>query len=236
MMSLLRILAASASVLLLTACGESVSTRSPHPVDGGGGTQGDPSVRPPDQHEPEDSTGGRGAAAIPSLGNCPPTPPDIASPCEWENLPCTYGDDPISSCRTTTTCTAGRWEDSSAECLKTPEGYCPPEIPSGSCEPLDERGEPARYGDGRIPCVYGQGTYCYCVHCPEGDCSVGTSWECIQPPPDLLCPELLPNFGEFCATAGLTCAYGDACREGGVRVCRDGVWYPRSVDCSEEPL
>ena len=92
-------------------------------------------------------------------------------------------------------------------------------------------GTPTPFEDSEIGCVYDDGTVCICRVCPRGLCDNGPGWQCILPPEDPECPVLAPNIGEECSVDGIACDYGDPCVSGALRICRLGVWHPRSYSC-----
>jgi hypothetical protein len=177
----------------------------------------------------------RPTGETPSLVNCPSFTPVEDLACEFENIVCTYGDNPVAECRQKMTCTSGKWRALDQRCPQPPNGYCEDLEPQAACIPIDVEGQQARFGSGQVACVREQNSYCYCEECPDGDCENGYRWSCTSAPEDLACPALLPNLGQPCVDRGLTCRYGDPCRGGGLRVCRDGAWHPRGVDCLENP-
>lgn len=202
----------------------------------------DPSVAPPmpDGIPPPGETPSNDeehlppGGGVPDLSHCPASEPEDQSPCAPDGLVCTYGGAPRAECRSRADCPSGQWKIQSGTCVEPPEDYCVAIQPGDACVPLALDGSEAPYGNGQIACVTADNAYCNCVYCPQ-DCQSGYAWECMPPPDPASCPPLLPNIGAPCETQGVTCAYGDACHGGGTRVCRNGVWYPRSVSCPETP-
>jgi hypothetical protein len=202
------------------------------PDRGGSAGMGSGGTNPPAGSSGSAGSGGSGGS-LPSLAECPTSQPTTGSPCDLEGIVCSYGDDPLASCRAVMSCSAASWVIGMKPCARPPEGYCSPERPDGVCNPLDPSGGPSQFGNGKIACVYADNEYCYCNECSGSTCPGEFAWECQPPPDDPECPVLLPNVGEPCTAQGVTCTYGDQCRDGGIRTCRERVWYPGSTSCPE---
>ena len=172
---------------------------------------------------PEPPRSGRNGGDEPTdthfdLANCPVDQPREGETCDKPPLVCSYGTERVAGCRVHMLCRTEDpvWRQANIRsgCIQPPEGRCPAEMPQGACMFGQDAASQA-------PCVYGEGTYCYCEY-PDG-------WACKEPPGG--CPAAAPNFRDACAEQGLGCEYGDPCR-GGLRViCREGYWQPVGYAC-----
>lgn len=167
-----------------------------------------------------------------TLAECPPVPPSEGGECDAAQALCTYGDSVRAECRERWRCTGSSgWRLEPTECPEVPDAYCPDVPPDGDCTPLDALGNQVEFQDGEIACTYADSTVCVCRDCSDEACAGGPNWECIHPPEDLDCPTGAPNIGQPCEVQGLVCDYGDPCVSGALRMCREGVWHPRSYSC-----
>lgn len=212
------------------------------PMGDGDAPAEDESDLPPghEEQEPADEPGDRDRPAggdVADLRNCPETEPVADTECGDGPLLCTYGDGLRPECRGRWRCNDGLWADGREQpCSMVPDGYCAEGGNlEGSCEPLDADGAGKEHGNGEVSCGYDDGQVCLCLECLLGSCTASHEWTCTASPEleDERCPTTLPNIGGPCAENGIACDYGDPCVAGGLRICRNGVWYPRSTSCSD---
>lgn len=147
---------------------------------------------------------------------CGTTVPADGAPCAREGLVCEYGTDPRRNCRTTATCTAGRFSLAVAGCPPPATDVCPAtrEMAAGQgCGVRDAY------------CTYGE-LACHCTDCPRnapicGPMSV-LRWDCDVPSTLPNCPIAMPPQGAPCGPEGTVCRY--SCGPSNGRTCMGGVW------------
>lgn len=149
---------------------------------------------------------------------CPPTPPRVLSECTplgGTRSFCSYGDDPVQSCRDVYVCTADHIFEKLPPCSKP---ACPKDIADGVPCTSDEKFQ---------LCAPAPGTRCVCG---------GTEFRCMGPPPDPRCPLVSPNSGAKCTVEGATCDYSiyppgwaDVGPVGFVADCKGGLWQWRGI-------
>jgi hypothetical protein len=160
-----------------------------------------------------------------SDGACPESPPTPGTTCMPDPTPtgfggadCSWGDDPRPQCRTLASCPDGQWQvtpPDPAICDVPPlPRMCPEVLPAteSTCD------------DANLACWYDGGTVCVCSPCAGGSAYPlcqdidPPQWACATPPRG--CPYPLPQAGDPCEVAGLSC--GPSCEQ--PVVCEDGVW------------
>lgn len=147
---------------------------------------------------------------------CGATPPSDGASCAREGLVCEYGSDPRRSCRTTATCTGGRFSLAVAGC---------PPPPLDTCPATREAAAGQRCAVRDAYCTYGE-LSCHCTDCPRnvplcGPMSV-LRWDCDVPSTLPNCPAAMPQQGAACAPEGTVCRY--SCGPSNGRTCTGGVW------------
>jgi hypothetical protein len=189
---------------------------SPTPADGQAKSDAGDCIPEPTQMSPtptastdnsscrsECETKGERAEPLPSP-SCPSGEPSVGSACADVSGLCGYGESQYGGCRSVYSCDSGVWKRDArfpGECPSQTQDYCP-EDPTADGLPCIV----SDVGSG-VPCEFPEGIGCYCVGAHNFPGEQG-SWECYAPPPNGDCPEVLPNFGEGCPTAGLQCRYG----------------------------
>ena len=190
--------------LVLSACGGGGSSGS-----GGGGTGGQTSTGGM-------STGGMGAGGSTTSSStvgptgCPLDEPAAMGTCSVADLRCTYGDNAAPRCRRGYVCQGGSWQVDGLGCDADPPAC--PDAPGGT-ECVSQQ----------ALCVSGA-LFCICGPCGGAGCpDAPWFWSCGAPP-DTGCPDILPNDGTACDSAGLSCHYGIFCAEEATAKCVNGAW------------
>jgi len=172
-----------------------------------------------------------GSGGAPPAARCPSTMPTDGASCTGTIGPCSYGDHPLTYCRSTAGCGNGKWTVTPvpAECTQLAPN-CPASLPSGACD-----------YQANVNCIY-QSSYCWCaVCCDAPGCNVfcggqpqGTKvWGCSAAPAgNQNCPGATPNQGAPCELPTGTACVTNPC---GLNVtCENGAWkweYKNDFSC-----
>jgi hypothetical protein len=212
---------AIAAIAFLIGCGGSTGTTVTTGVHGdAGGASADAPVLP----ATADAAGDTAA-----LIACPIAQPAPDSACSTTLL-CSWGDHPLTSCRSRGVCAKGKWSITPPPpvCAMNPP-ECPATRPSGICTAAS-----------KFWCLYDRQISCTCTACCNAPgCSAfcdkepqGTVvWTCEGPPPlGAGCPPVVPNQGAPCnAPPTLGCPSLNC---GLVVTCMNGVWtYGGNANC-----
>ena len=159
--------------------------------------------------------------------SCPTTPPLPGTSCvEPPSGVCEYGNSLVIGCRQHYTCNFGSWQ------LQTGQA-CSPVDPVGvnGCPPTTSVNGQVCGKDGQV-CALPASAVCECASCGGGGpCTFPPKWECASPPGGL-CPNLAPDTGQPCGSAGAICNYGAPCSQtSAVRQCSGGVWVNLAIAC-----
>jgi len=215
----LSVLAATASVVLSSAC----STAPSLAVDGGGAARdrADAGIVGQDGSSQRDF----GCEAGPGVAYvvCPPTPPAFGTACPALGEDCEYGSSWWLGCNLVVRCTASGWAQAPAELqqgchLRDAGGSCPATWVEASAIDASLATCPA------AECQYPEG-YCVCMFLcgsvgqwrPE----IRGSWYCA--PATSECPSPRPDLGTGC-TKTAACTYGEQCGCGEDLQCVGDVW------------
>ncbi len=159
---------------------------------------------------------------------CPVSNPEASSPCEQDGLKCSYGTSLVAYCREYFECVDHVWTTTQSSCVSQTEGFCP-------STPQPEQACVVGRINSFVPCEYPGAVVCYCLGNPVGRMGAAGEWECYGPPPNGNCPEVLPNLGDGCSTAGQFCEYGvvgQGCDAPYASVyCRQGAWESAGEVC-----
>jgi hypothetical protein len=152
-----------------------------------------------------------------------PCPSDVSKITDWlctEGLTCEFATDPRVECRTTSTCTQGKWVTT------VPKGCSP--LPTVTCPATRDAAAGQSCSSEGAYCSYA-GLTCACTNCTNGpvvSCTGAPTWHCDVPNADATCPAATPLLGSACGKEAQTCTY--ACGTSGARVCKGGAWYSAS--------
>ena len=172
------------------------------------------------------ASGGVGGAARLA---CPADIPIVDSPCAPEVGRCTWGDQPLLTCRTSGSCSNSGWQ------LTPPRAYCTSTAPG--CDALLADGPTCT--DKSLECLANDtASVCSCVPCnceaprppgpPCATCPMGQPLGTLVRfcrsalTPAAPCPPIVPNLGASCDSEGLSCPQS-ACQET-IAVCTKGAW------------
>ncbi len=185
------------------------------------------------------SDGGSGYVRGTYSPGCPPTKPDVQSPCTVNELTCEYGDDYDPQCNAQLICIGGTWDEQHSRGMQCPTNGPPVAPPPGPNPTACPASQPSGACSGTIACTYGDTTCAcgpVCDKYPVQRCyDAGIDWRCGPTPTGTpLCPVPRQRLGDACGADDFACrtseARGEACEETLIS-CHSGRWTWQDYGC-----